>query len=145
MASRPVAFLLADLGVTKTHSRPHVSNDNPYSEAQFKTLKYRPEFPDAFASIEHAREFASRFFTWYNTAHRHSGIGMHTPLDVHYGRAEAVHRHRADVLAAAYTAHPERFVRHRPVPPALPQTAWINPPVQAEEDSARDSTIQPSN
>ncbi|MFI8776917.1 IS3 family transposase [Brachybacterium paraconglomeratum] len=145
MASRPVAFLLADLGVTKTHSRPHVSNDNPYSEAQFKTLKYRPEFPDEFASIEHAREFSNQFFTWYNTEHRHSGIGMHTPLDVHYGRAEAVRRHRADVLTAAYTAHPERFVRHHPVPPALPETAWINPPAPTTKDPTRDSTIQPRN
>ena len=88
MASKPVAFLLADLGVTKTHSRPHTSNDNPYSEAQFKTLKYRPDFPDTFGSLADARAFCQRFFTWYNTDHRHSGIGYHHPIDVHYGRAQ---------------------------------------------------------
>ena len=87
MASKPVAFLLADLGVTKTHSRPHCSNDNPYSESQFKTLKYRPEFPEKFGSIEDARAFCSKFYRWYNTVHRHSGIGMHTPIDVHHGYA----------------------------------------------------------
>ncbi len=130
MASRPVAFLLADLGITKTHSRPHVSNDNPYSESHFKTLKYRPEFPARFGSIEDARTFITRFYAWYNTEHRHSGIGMHTPIDVHYGRATAVQEHRASVLTSAYAAHPERFVRHPPVPPALPTTAWINQPTQ---------------
>ena len=128
MASKPVAFLLADLGVTKSHSRPHVSNDNPYSEAQFKTLKYRPEFPDRFGSFEDAHSLARRFFNWYNNEHRHSGIGFHTPADVHYGRAEAVQAQRAEVLDAAYQAHRERFVNKPPTPPPLPQTAWINKP-----------------
>jgi putative transposase len=128
MTSKPVAFLLADLGITKSHSRPHVSNDNPYSEAQFKTLKYCPEFPGRFASIEAARAFCQPFFRWYNTEHRHSGIGLLTPETVHYGQAEAVHAQRARVLAAAYAAHPERFVRKPPTPPDLPTGAWINPP-----------------
>ena len=128
MASKPVALLLSDLGVTKTHSRPHVSNDNPYSEAQFKTLKYRPGFPKRFGSIEDARSFTKTFFTWYNNEHRHSGIGYHTPADVHYGRVEAIQEQRAAVLDAAYQAHPERFVRKPPTPPPLPQTAWINKP-----------------
>ena len=128
MASKPVAFLLADLGVTKSHSRPHVSNDNPYSEAHFKTLKYRPEFPDQFGSLEDARAFLVGFFAWYNHAHRHSGIGMHTPAAVHHGHADTIHQQRATVLSQAYTAHPERFVRHHPVPPALPVAAWINRP-----------------
>lgn len=128
MASKPVAFLLADLGVTKTHSRPHVSNDNPYSEAHFKTLKYRPQFPERFGSIEDARSFLVEFFTWYNHAHRHSGIGMHTPANVHHGNAASIREQRATVLTQAYTAHPERFVRHHPVPHALPTAAWINKP-----------------
>ena len=130
MASKPVALLLADLGVTRSHSRPHCSNDNPYSEAQFKTLKYRPEFPDRFGSLEDARAFCQRFFRWYNHEHRHSGIGFHTPSDVHSGRAERVRLKRARVLQAAYTAHPERFVRQPPVPPSLPGPAWINPPLE---------------
>jgi len=128
MTSKPVALLLADLGVTRTHSRPHVSNDNPFSEAQFKTLKYRPEFPDQFGSLEAARAFCHPFFTWYNTAHRHGGIGLLTPAMVHYGQAERVRAQRANVLAAAYAAHPERFVRQLPQPPALPAAVWINPP-----------------
>ena len=128
MASKPVAFLLADLGVTKSHSRPQCSNDNPYSEAQFKTLKYRPEFPDRFGSFEDAHAFCTRFFRWYNGEHRHSGIGFHTPADVHYGRAEQVRAERAVVLDEAYAAHPERFVHKPPAPPALPTVAWINQP-----------------
>ena len=128
MRSKPVAFLLADLGVLKTHNRPYTSTDNPYSEAQFKTLKYRPGFPQRFDSIEHARSFCRSFFAWYNDEHRHSGIGLMAPADVHYGRAEAVHADRARVLAAAYAATPERFVRHPPRPPALPTAAWINKP-----------------
>jgi putative transposase len=128
MASKPVAFLLADLGVTKSHSRPQCSNDNPYSEAQFKTLKYRPEFPDRFGSFEDAHAFCTRFFRWYNGEHRHSGIGFHTPADVHYGRAEQVRAERAVVLDEAYAAHPERFVHKPPTPPALPTVAWINQP-----------------
>ena len=128
MTSKPVACLLADLGVTKTHSRPHVSNDNPYSEAQFKTLKYRPGFPDRFASIEEARAFCQAFFRWYNADHRHSGIGLLPPEVVHYGQAQAAYDARAQVLANAYAAHPERFVRQAPQPPQLPTAAWINPP-----------------
>jgi putative transposase len=128
MASKPVAFLLADLGVTKTHSRPHTSNDNPYSESHFRTLKYRPDFPDTFGSLADARTFCQRFFTWYNTEHRHSGIAWHTPHNVHYGHAETVHAVRADVLAAAFTRNPERFVRKHPEPAALPTTVWINKP-----------------
>jgi putative transposase len=130
MASKPVAFLLADLGITKTHSRPHVSNDNPYSEAHFKTLKYRPDFPATFGSIEDARAFGAQFYAWYNTIHRHSGIGMHTPADLHHGRAAAVNAHRAHVLTDAYTAHPERFVRQPPTPHAHPTAAWINQPTE---------------
>jgi putative transposase len=133
MASKPVAFLLADLGVTKSHSRPHVSNDNPYSEAQFKTLKYRPDFPDRFGCIEDARVFCDRFFRWYAHEHRHSGIGLHTPADVHYGRAPAIREARSRVLDTAYQAHPERFVRKQPEPPKLPGTVWINKPEQKEE------------
>ncbi len=130
MASKPVALLLADLGVTKSHSRPHCSNDNPYSEAQFKTLKYRPEFPGRFGSIEDGRAFCQRFFQWYNHEHRHSGIGFHTPADVHFGRAGAAQVERARVLQEAYATHPERFVRQAPVPPPLPGPAWINKPVE---------------
>jgi len=130
MASKPVALLLADLGVTKSHSRPHVSNDNPYSEAQFKTLKYRPDFPRQFGSLEDARGFCQRFFDWYNNAHRHSGIGFHTPADIHYGRALQRRAARARVLAAAYAAHPDRFIRKPPEPPRLPDAAWINRPTQ---------------
>jgi putative transposase len=128
MTSKPVAFLLADLGVTKTHNRPYTSTDNPYSEAHFKTLKYRPGFPARFDSIEHARGFCREFFDWYNHAHRHSGIGLMTPATVHHGSAEQTHAARADVLAAAYAATPERFVRRAPRPPALPTAAWINKP-----------------
>jgi len=130
MASKPVALLLADLGVTKSHSRPHVSHDNPYSEAQFKTLKYRPDFPERFASSEQARAFCQQFFRWYNHQHRHSGIGYHTPADVHHGHARQVHPQRLQVLQAAYALHPERFVRQVPIPPTLPRPAWINPPQQ---------------
>lgn len=128
MTSKPVALLLADLGVTKTHSRPHVSNDNPYSEAHFKTLKYRPDFPARFGSLEHARAHCVDFFTWYNTAHRHSGLALHTPHDVHFGLAEAKRTARAAVLAAAYAATPDRFVNRPPTPAPLPVAAWINAP-----------------
>jgi len=128
MTSKPVAFLLSDLGVTKTHSRPYTSTDNPYSEAAFKTLKYRPGFPARFASIDEAREFCRTFFRWYNRSHRHAGIGLMTPTDVHHGRAEQTHAARAQILNAAYAATPERFVRRPPRPPALPTAAWINKP-----------------
>lgn len=129
MTSKPVALLLAELGVTKTHARPHVSNDNPYSEAHFKTLKYRPDFPARFGSLEDARAHATDFFVWYNTEHRHSGLGLHTPHDVHHALAIARQAQRATVLTAAFAAHPERFVRRPPTPPALPTAAWINPPL----------------
>ncbi len=128
MTSKPVAFLLSDLGVTKTHSRPYTSTDNPYSEAAFKTLKYRPGFPARFQSINEAREFCREFFRWYNESHRHSGIGLMTPTDVHHGRAEQTHAARAQVLNAAYAATPERFVRRPPQPPTPPTAAWINKP-----------------
>lgn len=131
MRSRPVALLLADLGVTKTHSRPYTSDDNPFSESQFKTLKYRPDFPDRFASILEARAFNRTFFGWYNHDHRHSGIGLMTPESVHYGRAQDIHAQRARVLAAAHAATPERFVRGAPRPPEMPTAAWINPPKTA--------------
>jgi len=128
MTSKPVAYLLADLGITKSHSRPHVSDDNPFSEAQFKTLKYHPGFPPRFGSIEDARAFCRSFFGWYNGEHRHAGIGLLTPEMVHRGRAEEVRAARAAVLADAYAAHPERFVRKHPEPPPLPTAVWINPP-----------------
>jgi len=134
MKSKPVALLLSDLGVTKTHSRPHTTEDNPYSEAQFKTLKYRPDFPDRFGSMEDARGFCQSFFTWYNTEHYHSGIGLLTPESIHYGQAETIFEARKDVLLAAYEAHPERFVRKTPVPPRLPGAAWINPPKSAKSE-----------
>ncbi len=133
MTSKPVAFLLADLGITQSHSRPHVSDDNPFSEAQFKTLKYRPDFPTRFGSIEAARLHCQRFFAWYNDEHRHTGLGLHVPADVHYGTADAVRDKRAGVLTTAFAAHPERFVRKPPQPPALPTGSAINPPTNSEE------------
>jgi putative transposase len=131
MIAKGVAHLLADLGVTKSLSRPHVSNDNPFSESQFRTFKYRPDFPDRFGSFEDAHAHCARFFTWYNDDHRHSGIGLHTPADVHYGRAEAIREQRGVVLLDAYAKHPERFVRKIPTPPVLPVVAWINQPEEA--------------
>ena len=128
MTSKPVAFLLADLGITKTHSRPYTSSDNPYSEAHFKTLKYRPGFPERFSSIEESRSFCREFFPWYNHEHRHAGIGLLTPECLHYGRAEAAHAARQRVLEAAYAANPERFVKGPPRPPEIPTAAWINKP-----------------
>jgi len=128
--SKPVALLLADLGVVKTHSRPYVSNDNPFSEAHFRTLKYCPQFPDRFGSIEDGRAFGQEFFRWYNQDHRHSGLGFLTPAVVHFGHAEVVRAHRDRVLAAAYARHPERFVNGRPHPADLPTAVWINPSVK---------------
>jgi putative transposase len=128
MRGKPVAFLLADMGITKTHSRPYTSTDNPYSEAHFKTLKYRPEFPERFDDIEQARDFCRGFFHWYNHEHRHSGIGLMTPAAVHHGQARQLHAARARVLEDAYAVTPERFVRRAPVPPELPTAAWINKP-----------------
>jgi putative transposase len=132
MTSKPVAFLLADLGITKTHSRPHVSDDNPYSESQFRTLKYRPEFPDRFGSLQHSRAFGQQFFLWYNQQHCHSGLGLLTPAVVHYGQAPQVRAQRQTVLNAAYAAHPERFVNHPPKTLALPTEVWINKPQNSE-------------
>ena len=132
MRSKPVAFLLADLSVTKTHSRPYTSDDNPYSEAQFKTLKYRPDFPDRFGSQEHARSFVRVFMTWYNHEHRHSGIGLLPPHVVHTGQAAHWYAERERVLLAAHAATPERFIRGLPHPPALPTAVWINPPKPQE-------------
>jgi putative transposase len=128
MKSKCVALMLSDLGVTKTHSRPHVSNDNPFSESQFKTMKYRPEFPARFGSIEDARAFCVKFFEWYNTEHHHAGIALHTPETVHYGLAESITLKRTVTLQEAYQRHPERFVRKQPEPPRLPTAVWINPP-----------------
>ena len=130
MKSHGVALLLGSLGITKTHSRPHVSNDNPYSEAQFKTLKYCPEFPDRFGSYEDAVTFSHAFFRYYNHEHRHSGIGLMTPYAVHHGLAPQITAARQDTLLAAYARHPDRFVRKPPRPPLLPEAAWINPPTK---------------
>ena len=128
MKSKVVAQLLADLGVTKTHSRPHVSNDNPYSEAQFRTLKYCPQFPQRFGAIEDSRAFCQDFFSWYNKEHRHSGIALMTPEQVHYGFAQEVSRHRRTVLSAAFERYPNRFKNKTPVLDTLPKAVWINPP-----------------
>ena len=138
MTSKSVAELLVDLDVAKTHSRPHVSNDNPFSEAQFKTLKYRPEFPERFGSEQDARAFCRVLTDWYNNEHRHSGICMLTPATVHYGQAEAALEHRFQVMRQAYAAHPERFSRP-PQRQRLPERVWINPPhpEPAERDGGR--------
>ena len=144
MTSKPVAFLMADLGVTKTHSRPYVSDDNPYSEAQFKTLKYRPNFPQRFGGYEDAREHCRVFFPWYNTEHRHSGLAMLTPHDVHYGLADRRLEDRAAVLAKAYAEHPERFPRGLPQPSPLQLEVWINKPkpvIAGESKSAEHEEV----
>ncbi|MFD3511408.1 transposase [Nocardia sp. NPDC058666] len=134
MTSKNVAQLLVDLGITRSLSRPHVSNDNPFSEAGFKTLKYCPAFPDRFASPADAKWFCDKFFHYYNTEHRHSGIGLHTPASVHDGTAVQVRCRRGEVLTAAYAANPARF-RTMPIPPVLPETAWINPPPKENTDT----------
>jgi len=128
MTSKTVAQLLADLGVTKTHSRPHVSDDNPFSESQFKTMKYRPDFPDQILSLEHGRGFCGDYFDWYNNDHHHSGLGFLTPAQVHHGLADDALRHRQAVLERAHAAHPERFPRGTPTVTAPPSEVWINPP-----------------
>jgi putative transposase len=135
MRSKPVAFLLADLSITKTHSRPYTSNDNPYSESQFRTMKYRPEFPDRFGCLQDSHAFCQRFFPWYNDDHRHSGIGMLTPATVHFGEAPAIWEKRQTVLDAAYLAHPDRFVRRPPIPLPLPKEVWINKPQSSDENT----------
>jgi putative transposase len=137
MRSKPVAFMLADLGVTKTHSRPYVSDDNPFSESHFHTLKSRPGFPDRFGSIQDARAFCHQFFPWYNNDHRHSGVAMLTPANVHFGDADAVLAQRQAVLSQAYADHPERFVGKPPAPAKLPTAVWINKP--ANEKSHQES------
>jgi len=132
MRSKAVSVLLADLRIGRTHSRPHVSNDNAYSEAGFKTLKYAPDFPGRFGSIQDARAFVGPFLDFYNHHHRHSGIGYHTPASVHFGTADVIRAQRAIVLDAAYAAHPERFANKRPEPPELPGPAWINKPKEVD-------------
>ena len=128
MRSKPVAALLVDLDIAKSHSRPYVSDDNPFSEAQFKTLKYRPQFPERFGCLEDARTHCQAFFAWYNTVHRHSGIGYMTPHSVHYGHAQALRTTRQQTLDAAFTAHPQRFKGKPPQPHTMPTEVWINPP-----------------
>ena len=140
MRAKTVAQLLADLGVTKTHARPYTPNDNPYSEAQFKTMKYRPDYPDRFKSLDHAQSWARAFFTWYNHKHHHTGLALMTPAVVHYGQADEVRAKRQRVLDEAYAAHPERFVKGRPIAPKAPEQVWINPP-QLAADSV-DSPIE---
>jgi putative transposase len=132
MVSKPVSELLVNLGVLRSHSRPRTSNDNPYSEAQFKTMKYVPDFPDRFGSLADARTFCDSFFTAYNHEHRHSGIGWHTPASVHFGTAEQIRAQRQTTLDRAYTAHPDRFTR-RPQAPRPPDSAWINNPARQEQ------------
>lgn len=143
MTSKLVAELLLDLGVTRSHSRPSVSNDNPYSEAQFKTMKYGPTYPDRFASRDDAQAWVSQFVPWYNTEHRHSGIGLLTPQMVHAGQARAVVMARQQTLDAAYAAHPERFVGGRPTPPVVPTAVWINPPQPPVVSAAATTTPAP--
>lgn len=141
MRSKVVAQLLVDLEVAKSHSRPYISDDNPFSESNFKTLKYRPEFPDRFGCIEDARAHCQQFFRWYNDSHRHSGIGLMTPHAVHHGLAEDMRRLRADVLVAAFAEHPNRFKGQCPQPPKLPTAAWINPPKRTAYDKNDTSTL----
>ena len=143
MTSKPVALLLSDLGVIKSHSRPHVSNDNPFSESQFKTMKYRPDFPERFGSIEHGRSHCGDFFPWYNTEHHHVGLGLFTPHDVHHGLAAAKHQQRALVLADAFARHPERFPNGQPQPKAVPSGVWINPPTRGVGIAAGEKTMTP--
>ncbi len=136
MKAKVTVQLLADLGVTKSHSRPHVSNDNPFSESHFKTLKYQPQFPKRFGCIEDAKAFCRDFFAWYNQDHHHAGIGLMTPDQVHYGQADAVHAARQSVLDRAFSKNPERFVNKPPNPPAKPTAAWINPPLKTANSQA---------
>ena len=141
MRSKLVALLFSDLGIAASHSRPRVSNDNPFSEAQFRTFKYRPEFPVRFGSLEHARGVSHDLFTWYNNAHHHSGLRYLTPADVHYGRADQVLQVRHRARLAAYAAHPERFVNGPPRPETLPTAVWINPPTRTAVQDAPGTTI----
>jgi putative transposase len=136
MKSHTVAQLLATLGVVKSHSRPHVSNDNPFSESQFKTLKYRPGFPDRFDSFDHAHDFCGQFFPWYNHQHYHSGLGLLTPATVHFGQAQETLARRQQTLTAAFQVHPERFVRRPPIIASPPTEVWINPPTISQQPEA---------
>jgi hypothetical protein len=138
MRAKGTAELLVDLGLAASFSRPRISNDNPFSEAQFKTLKYRPDFPERFESLDHAQSFSRVFFPWYNDEHRHSGIGFMTPAAVHFGRTSALHAQRAQVLAAAYSAHPARFKGRVPMPPELPSIVGINPPKTLTTETPHD-------
>jgi putative transposase len=131
MKAKATALLLADLGVTRSHNRPRTSNDNPFSESHFKTLKYQPRFPKRFGCIEDAKSFCRRFFDWYNRDHHHTGIGLMTPDQVHYGQTDAVHAARQDTLDRAFRENPQRFVNKPPIPPHKPTAAWINPPAAA--------------
>jgi putative transposase len=135
MKSKSVAHLLSDMGVTKTHSRPHVSNDNPFSESQFKTMKYRPTFPKRFGCIQDARAFTVDFMQWYNQEHRHSGVALYTPSNVHYGHTKQIHQCRQATLDAAYQRYPKRFVRKPPEAALPPLAVWINPPKSPEEQA----------
>jgi putative transposase len=140
MRSKPVALLLADLGVTKTHSRPHVSDDNPYSESQFKTMKYHPSFPERFGGIEHSRAFSGDFFDWYNNDHHHSGLALFTPADVHHGLVEQKLEQRQAALDAAFEKHPERFLKGRPIAKRPAMEVWINKPVAVPDATSRSET-----
>ena len=143
MIAKPVTLLMTDLGVSPSHSRPHVSNDNPFSEAQFKTMKYQPDYPERFGSLVDARTWAQTFFPWYNDEHHHSGIGFMTPAAVHYGEAVRLFANRQQTLNVAYAAHPERFVKGLPIPPALPTAVWINPPKLAAGSAAVVAAVEP--
>ena len=136
MKAKTTALMLVDLGVLKSHSRPHTSNDNPFSEAHFKTLKYQPEFPKHFETIEQARAFCRRFFAWYNQDHHHAGIGLMTPDQIHFGQAQEIYAARQATLDAAFLTTPERFVHKQPKPPQIPTAVWINPPKPTEETQA---------
>lgn len=131
MKAKSLALLLSDLGIEKSHSRPYVSDDNPFSEAQFKTVKYHPDYPDRFGCVQDARGWARPFFDWYNYQHYHSGLNLLTPASVHYGQADAIRQQRQAVLAAAYAQFPQRFVRGEPIVKGAPEAVWINPPLEA--------------
>lgn len=143
MRSKPVASLLVDLGVSKSHSRPYVSDDNPFSEAQFKTLKYHHDFPQRFTSLQEARAYCEQFFAWYNTEHRHSGLAMMTPQTVHNGQSHQVQQARQAVMTSAFATHPERFVNGSPLCKHPPSAVWINPPIQAQEVSQKQPAKTP--
>ena len=136
MRAKTVAQLLIKLGIAKSHSRPYTPTDNPFSEAQFKTMKYRPDYPEAFVGVKHARGWARGFIHWYNHEHHHTGLALMTPATVHFGQVETVYEQRQQVLTTAYAAHPERFVRGQPTPPLLPTEVWINKPQTQDEKQA---------